>query len=149
MANSALGRGEIRRAANLYAESLSLCRTIGDRATMANIALLERTAELALQSAQTDHAARLLGASEAFREELGAPIMPYLRPILDRCLEQIGARMVEEALHTAMAEARSWSTDATVREALSICQRVQSVPDLNPPRKHDVVPSASSHNTSR
>jgi predicted ATPase/DNA-binding SARP family transcriptional activator len=126
MANSALGRGERRLAARRYAESLTLSRSIGDRATMMNIALFERIAALALASARTGQAARLLGASDALRLELEVPIMPYLRPVRDRCLELVGARLPAEAAESALAEGRAWTLPAAADAALAICDSVRA-----------------------
>lgn len=143
LGNSALSRGEPRRAAELYAESLSLCQAIGDRATMANIALLERVASLALTSSQPRHAARLLGASEAMREELGTPMMPYLRAIREHCLEQLEARMDATVLAVALAEGRAFSTDHTIQEALDVCTRAQADPAATGARIEDILRSIS------
>lgn len=139
LANSALDRGEISRAARLYSESLSLCQSIGDRATMANIALLERVATLALACAQPNHAARLLGASETLREGIGAPIMPYHRPVRDRCLAEIGCLMEEEALLAAMANGHSLIPDAAVHDALAVCQREQLVHHIHGARERALM----------
>jgi ATP/maltotriose-dependent transcriptional regulator MalT len=147
MANSALGSGEARQAARFYAESLSLCQTIGDRTTMANTALLERIAALALTSGEPHHAARLLSASEAMRHELGAPIMPYLRPIRDRCLEQITTHVDADVLHAIMAEGRLLDPDAAVCEALAVCERVLSRPDSVGVCQPGTVSIALPHNT--
>jgi predicted ATPase/DNA-binding SARP family transcriptional activator len=139
MANSALRRGDIAGAAHSYAESLSLCRAIGDRATMANIALLERVTALALASAQFCDAARLLGASEAVRLELGTPIMPYHEPVRDRCLAQLGEQLPAEAADAVMAEGRLMSADAALDAALAICEQAQAAPGACGGCAHDSV----------
>jgi predicted ATPase/DNA-binding SARP family transcriptional activator len=147
MANSALERGETQRAASLYAESLSVSRGIGDRVTMANVALMERVAALALATGQTGHAARLIGASETLRDEIGAPIMPYLRPIRDRVRKQLRTRMDAGVLDAATAEGRALSPDGAIQAALAVCERLQSVPD--PSRAHAtiIIPIAPARST--
>jgi predicted ATPase/DNA-binding SARP family transcriptional activator len=125
MADNALARDEIRCAADLLAKSLSQCQSTGDRAALANAALLERSAALALASNQDAFSASLLGAAESLRNELEAPIMPHLRSIRDRCLEHLEARMRAEARVTAMAEGRELPADVAMATALAICERVQ------------------------
>ncbi|HEV2123568.1 MAG TPA: tetratricopeptide repeat protein, partial [Chloroflexota bacterium] len=148
MAASALGRGDIRQAARCYAESLSLCHDIGDRATMAHIALLERIAELALASMQPSPAARLLGASEALREELGAPIMPYLQPVRDDCLEQVDARLDASLAAAALTAGRAMSGCAVVDEALAICRRAAVDPTARRTRRSPSLPRVTSRTAS-
>lgn len=123
MANSSLIRKDTQHAATYYAESLALCETIGDRATMANIALLERIARLALESGQPDSAAHLLGASEAFREELGTPMMPYLQPILEQCMDLLHSYFTPASIQAMMLAAQSLSFDETIARARAICEQ--------------------------
>lgn len=148
MANSALGRGETHQAARLYAESISLCQSIGDWTTMATTALLERIAALALATAQPCQAARLLGASDALREELRAPIMPYLRPVRERTLEQIRTQIVTRVIDAAVAEARSLSPHDAIHEAIAVCERAQLSLGSHCVWEHDIVLAASPHTTS-
>jgi hypothetical protein len=125
MGNSALAKGDTLEAAHFYGESLLLCQAIGDRTTMANIALLERIATLALASSQPGHASRLLGASDALRQELGSPIMPYLRPIHERCMEQASTQIHGETLDEALADGRQLTPEAAVRLGLAVCEHAQ------------------------
>jgi predicted ATPase/DNA-binding SARP family transcriptional activator len=147
MANSALARGDTVEAAKLYAESLSLCHLIGDRTTMANIGLLERIAALAVVSKQCGRAGRLLVASEAVREELGAPIMPYLRPIRDWCLQQIGAQL-DDLVREAGSGSRSISSERAFDEARTVCERVQADPLSGSAHGPHLVHSAPRRHTS-
>jgi len=126
MANSALRSGDSSHAASLYAESLSNCQTTGDRTMIVNIALFERIAALALATAQIGPAARLLGSGDALREELGTPIMPYLRPLRDRCLDQLRFKLSKGRVSAAIAEGHALSPDAAIDEALAACERAQS-----------------------
>ena len=148
MANSALDRGETSQAARLYAESISLCQSIGDRTTIATTALLERIAALALATAQPRHAARLLGASDKLRQELGAPIMPYLRPVRERALEQIRSQIATRVIDAAIAQGHSLSPHDAFHEALAICERAQLSLESHCVWEHDIVLAASPHTTS-
>lgn len=149
LAHSALVRGDARHAGRLYAEGLTLAHSIGDRTTIANTALLERIAALALATAQPGHAARLIGSSEALRDELGAPILPYLRPIAVHCREQLEARMDDSVLTSAISEGRTMTLAATINAALATCARAQAgstaahidVQDF----LHSVAPHISQH----
>ena len=148
MANSAFGHGDTSEAAQLYAESLSLCQMTGDRTSMVTTALLERIAALGVATAQPRHAARLLGASEALRQELGAPIMPYHRPVRDRSLNQIAARTAAHVIDAAVAEGRSLSPHDVIHEARAICERAQFGLGSHCVGEHEIVLSATPRKTS-
>jgi hypothetical protein len=148
LGNSALDRGDMPGASRRYAESLTLCQATGDRVMMANSALMERVAALGLASAQTGRAARLMGASEALRERLGAPIMPYHRPVRDRCLLQLGTQLEPAVRGAALAEGRQMAPDVAVRAALAICEHALSGSREHAPVEQDATPSAPSRITS-
>jgi hypothetical protein len=150
IASSAMERGEVRPAAGLYAESLSLSQAIGDRTTIASTALLERIAALAVASAQMGHAARLLGASESLREQLGTPLLPYHRTILERCLHQVSSRLAPTVLDTTIAEGRALPLADAVHQALAVCERARADVGLIPTaiRDRDILLATSRHHTS-
>ena len=60
------------------AESLALRREMGERLGIAEC--LEELAAVAAGSGEPARAARLLGAAEAIRMAIGAPLPPYDRP---------------------------------------------------------------------
>jgi tetratricopeptide (TPR) repeat protein len=125
MADSALHGGDPRRAAGLYAESLSICRATGDRTLIATIALFERIATVALAASQHTSAARLLGCGDALRKELGAPILPYLRPLRDRCLDQLRFSLKNAAMSAAaIDEGTVMPTETAIRAALALCEGI-------------------------
>lgn len=126
IANNAMLRHDTRRAAELYRSSLALCEEIGDRASMVNIALLERIAMLAMMTDQPEDAARLLGASEAFRSELGTPLMPYLAPALERCLESMRTHSCAPVIFSNMETGRTMNLETTLASASQICDIVIS-----------------------
>ncbi len=150
IANSAMERGDIRHAAELFAESLSLSQAIGDRTIIASSSLLERIAALAVASAQPGHAARLLSASDSLREQRGTPLLPYHRPIRERCLQQVSSRLSSTVLSTTMAEGRALPLADAIHHALAICERAQT--DIGLPttaiRDRDILLATSRHHTS-
>ena len=147
MAGKALSRGETRRAAHLFASSLSLCQVTGDRATMASVALLERSAALALESAQAAPAARRLGAPRTLRAEIEAPAMPDLRPNGARCLKELRAHIDANALDEAIADGMALSPDAAIEAALAVCERAQAAATRDGARDHAPLTTTPSRTT--
>lgn len=125
MGDSALDGGETSRAAGLYADSLAICQTTGDRTLIATIALFERIAALAMAAAQSTTAARLVGCGDALRVELGAPMPPYLRPLRERCLDQLRFTLRNASVTAAIEEGHALSPGAAIRAALALCDQVQ------------------------
>jgi predicted ATPase/DNA-binding SARP family transcriptional activator len=122
MGNSAWERGDLSHAASLYGDSLTLCHHTGDRTTIAGVALLERIAAVAHAYHRPADAARLLGAAEALRESLGAPLMPFLRPEHERRLSLLRDDLGDTNLATAHADGWGMSFDTAIVEALTICE---------------------------
>jgi predicted ATPase/class 3 adenylate cyclase/Tfp pilus assembly protein PilF len=82
LGNVACRQGDLGAARTLYAESLVVLREIGDREGLADS--LEGTASAAAECADPLLAARLWGAAERLREELGAPLTADERPHYER-----------------------------------------------------------------
>jgi len=129
IANNAMSAGETKRAARLYGSSLALCEEIGDRATMANIALLERIAMLGMITGQYENAARVLGASQGIRSELGTPLMSYLAPTVERCLESINALPGADDIQSLRKHSGTMSFDATMVTAHAVCDHAVASSD--------------------
>ncbi len=125
MADNALARSEIRRAAHLFANAVNSCRGISDRSILANVALLERTAAFAVSTGQEARGARLLGAADALRNEIGAPVMPHLRPIQHHCLERLAATMTCAEIGTEMHAGATAPQHVVIQLALSVCETAQ------------------------
>jgi predicted ATPase/class 3 adenylate cyclase len=97
--------GDYQTARTLCQESLSLRRELGDRLSIAMC--LERIAALASLQGQPVHMARLLGAAEALREAVGAPLQPADRADYERHVETARAALGETAFTAAWSEGRS------------------------------------------
>jgi tetratricopeptide (TPR) repeat protein len=111
--------GEIEAAKAQLREALTLEQTVGDRILTAST--LEALAGLSLAFAGPPDAARLWGAAQRLREEIGAPQELVLRR---RCERQIAvARQVgrdDTEFDAAWSEGRAMSLEATVQLALKL-----------------------------
>jgi len=100
-------------------EALTLEQTVGDRILSAST--LEALAGLSLSFAGPLDAARLWGAAQCVREEIGAPQELVLRR---RCERQIAAARQacgdDAAFDAAWSEGRAMTLEATVRLALNL-----------------------------
>jgi tetratricopeptide (TPR) repeat protein len=118
----ALHQQEYARAATLLKESLALFRELGDKpgiGTRGGLAdCLERLARVAVAEGQPERAARLLGAAEALRDALGAPLPPADGAEYQRDVTVIRAGLGEEAFAAAWAAGRAMSLEEAVTVAL-------------------------------
>jgi tetratricopeptide (TPR) repeat protein len=109
-------RGDYAAARALHEESLAIGRELGDRAIAW---ILESFAMLALREGATrNRAARLLGAAEALREAIGAPLSPGERPDHDRAVAAVRGELGEEAFAAARAEGRAMTLEQAITCAL-------------------------------
>ena len=112
----ALERSDLEAARAHYRECLSIVRDQGD--ALCAVELLQGSARLALAQGRPREAARLYGAAERRREDIGAPIEPVDRPLHET---RVGA--VRAALGDASAFASAWrqgrlsSIDTALHEA--------------------------------
>ncbi|WP_030723972.1 AfsR/SARP family transcriptional regulator [Streptomyces sp. NRRL S-237] len=92
-------RGEPDRARALHREGLAAARALGDVRAVA--LALEGLAGAAAVAGEPERAARLLGAADAARASVGAPLPPAERHDVDRtwstCLSALGRTAVEAA----------------------------------------------------
>ena len=111
--------GEIEAAKAQLREALSLEQTVGDRILTA--LTLEALAGPSLAFASPPDAARLWGAAQRLREEIGAPQDVVMR---GRCERQIAAArqalLDDAAFDAAWREGRGMTLEATVRFALNL-----------------------------
>lgn len=128
MGTAAFQRGEVRQAASLFAQGVNLARETGDRTVLANVALLERIGDLAVNCFRTEKGITVIGACDAMRDELGSPIMPYLQAIRDRALEQASGHVGNDAIVSLLAEGRRLSQDAMFDTALAVCKHIEYEP---------------------
>ena len=118
----AIGLRDYRQGVDLYQQSLALRRDQGDRRGI--VECLEGLALIAVMRQEADRAARLLGAAEALREEIGFPRPQPARDVPDQAVA-LCASLGEEEFVALWAAGRSLglehaialaSEDASARE---------------------------------
>ena len=112
---AALARGDHGRVLALCEESLGLLRKAGDRQHIADC--LEIMAGGAGGAARK--AARLWGAAEALREEMGVPLQPENRKVLDPWIAAVRSGLGEAAWRAALAEGRAMLPEQAIEYSLS------------------------------
>ena len=100
------------RAHTSLMEALALCQEIGAKRMLAST--LEALAQWAQQRADSVRAARLCGAAESVRKEIGAPLPYSDREAYDQTVARIRASLQEGAFATA------WNDGATLTPAQAI-----------------------------
>jgi tetratricopeptide (TPR) repeat protein len=116
----ALERHDQRRARAHYRECLSSVREQGD--PLGAVELLQGVARLALAGGKAPAAARLYGAAERRREDMGAPIEPVDRPAHDGRIRSLRAALADDgAFERAWRLGRSMSLEEALREAALLC----------------------------
>jgi tetratricopeptide (TPR) repeat protein len=110
-------RGRDVRASELYKESLGLARRFGF--TFDATICLEGMARVAAVQGRAERAARLLGASAALREEMGAPLSPIARADHDHAVNAARAALGEDTLAATGAEGHAMSFEEAIAHALS------------------------------
>ena len=99
-------------------ESLAIYRDLGDRSGLASA--IEGLAAIASASGEHREAARLWGASERLREEIGAPIAPSERAGHDRAVAGARAASADAtAFDAAWHEGRALTLDRLIERALN------------------------------
>ena len=106
-------RGDTEDAAACIDGSLRLCNALGDRAGI--FVCLVGSAEIAVKRGEMARAARLLGAADALREEIGYTPEPGEREQHERVATALGD---DPALAAAKSEGRPLTLDAAVAYAL-------------------------------
>jgi predicted ATPase/DNA-binding SARP family transcriptional activator/DNA-binding CsgD family transcriptional regulator len=113
---AALSRGMIGRAAKLLEESLTVLQEVQNK--HATVECLEAMAAVAGAQGQIRRAARLLGVTQAVRENIGAPLPPNERALLEPYLANARAGLEEAAWEAACAEGRDMGFEEAVEYAL-------------------------------
>jgi predicted ATPase/class 3 adenylate cyclase len=108
-------RGDTERAAVLGRETLRLGRDLGERRIVAQA--LELLAQVGHARGDDRRAARLLGAAEALRDSIGAPVPPADRPEYDQTLAAVRRELDETAFRAAWAQGRAMSLEEAMAEA--------------------------------
>ncbi len=117
MGNVAREQGDYSSARGLHEESLAIKRELGDRAGIANS--LEGLAQLVSMLSGPYRAARIWGAAERLREEIGSPLPLRERPDYDRHVA--GARTAlgdDAAFDRAWREGRAMTLEEAAEYAL-------------------------------
>jgi DNA-binding CsgD family transcriptional regulator len=116
---AALLRGQLDRAADLFAQSLEM-EGKRERGSSRFVAIgLESFGWLATLTGQPRRAATLLGAAESLRETIGAPVPPAYRERFEMFLHKGQAQIDAAAWSTAWAQGRAMALDAAVELALT------------------------------
>ncbi|UCE02624.1 MAG: tetratricopeptide repeat protein [Candidatus Latescibacterota bacterium] len=109
-------RGDSDRAFAQQRESLQLCAELGDRHYMARS--LEWIAGLEAACGRPERALRLLGAAAALRQEIGSPLTPLERKVVDADASRARDLIDEAQAHQLLAEGARMEPPDAIREAL-------------------------------
>jgi predicted ATPase/DNA-binding SARP family transcriptional activator/DNA-binding CsgD family transcriptional regulator len=118
LALAALTRDDHRRASGLLLESFTVLREVETKLIM--VEWLEAMAGVAGARGQARRAARLWGAAQAFRGDLGAPLPSDELAMLEPHLSNARSLAEEEAWEAARAEGRTMTHERAVEYALAV-----------------------------
>jgi predicted ATPase/DNA-binding SARP family transcriptional activator/DNA-binding CsgD family transcriptional regulator len=124
---AALARGDHGRVRVLGEESLELLQRAGDRQHIADC--LEIMAGGAGVRDRAHRAARLWGAAEALREEIGVPLQPENLQLLEPYITAARLGLGEVTWQTALAEGRAMTPERAIEYALSPEEPAPPLPD--------------------
>jgi tetratricopeptide (TPR) repeat protein len=112
----AQAQGEYERVRALYEESLALSREVGDKPGIAHG--LEGLASTALEPGAAPAVgawgARLLGAADALRAAIGAPLPPTDQAPVERTVVSLRAALGDDAYEAAWAEGQALTLEEAV-----------------------------------
>ncbi len=118
LGNLACEQGELAPARALHAEGLAIDRELRDRWGIAFA--LEGLAAVVVALGSGLRAARIWGAAERLREEIGAPLPPNERPRYDRRVAVVRAALRDDAaFDRAWQEGRNLTIEQAIALALS------------------------------
>ena len=112
----ARSRGNYERATELYKESIELAWE-GRMKNGVSIRM-EALGGVAVAQNQLERGARLLGAAEAIRQEIGASLIPYDRANHDRSVAALRTQLDEKTFAAAWTEGQKMSMEEAVEYAL-------------------------------
>jgi non-specific serine/threonine protein kinase len=121
--------GDSRRAAELYRQSIDVWRTPGDTWHIADC--FTSLADVAGTWRQPALAARLLGAAERLREELGASLRPRFRETHERAVAAARGALDHEAFAAAWAGGRAMRLEEAIAAASGVA--VPTTPGIPSP----------------
>ncbi|HEY8287582.1 MAG TPA: tetratricopeptide repeat protein [Chloroflexota bacterium] len=108
----AIGLRDYQPGVVLYQQSLALRRDQGDRRGI--VECLEGLALVAVKRQETERAARLLGAAEALREEIGFPRLQPPRDVPDQAVAALCASLGEKVFAALWAAGRSLGLERAI-----------------------------------
>jgi tetratricopeptide (TPR) repeat protein len=111
-------RGAHDRAAIEFQESLRQEQVLGNKRQIANN--LEGLATVAAGYGQPELAARLLGAAELLREQIGAPVPDVDRPNHERNVSGVRGALTAATAASAWARGRAMPLSSAIAEALEL-----------------------------
>jgi ATP/maltotriose-dependent transcriptional regulator MalT len=130
LATVARDRGQLDRAATLYAQTLSESQRTGYRWGL--VETLIGLADVAAALGQSMAAARLLGAAEELGQALAFRPYARFRDYRVRSTDAVRARLGEDAFHDALASGRRLSPDQAVVEARAVAAGLTVRPAVQP-----------------
>jgi predicted ATPase/DNA-binding SARP family transcriptional activator/DNA-binding CsgD family transcriptional regulator len=130
---AALTRGDHERVKALSEESLKLLQKGEDKQHIADC--LEIMAGAAGAQGRAQRAARLWGAAEALREDLGVLLQPEDRKVLDPYLTTARSSLGDVAWQATLAEGRAMMPEQAVEYALSAEEAAFQTPIVRRPRR--------------
>jgi len=123
---AALTEGDHARVQPLGQESMNLLQRAEDKQHMPDC--LEIMAGGAAAQGLAQRAARLWGAAEAMREDIGVPLQPEDRKLLDPYLATARSSLGEPAWQTTLVEGRAMMPRQAIEYSLSAEEPVLSIP---------------------
>ena len=136
---AALLGGDLERARTLHEESLILCRELGNKRIAAES--LEGLACAAGVRKKAERSARLFGAAEVLREEVGIPQLPAGRALREPYLATALSQLDEVAWEVAVAEGQAMSFEEGIEYALSEEEPAAPLPSSPEQPSADEVPT--------
>jgi non-specific serine/threonine protein kinase len=137
LAHVAFAQGDLGRATAQYQECLVVFQDLGDQEAI--VECLQALAGVAAAHAPAQ-AARLLGATEAIRDAIGAPVAPPARDDYDRLVASLRTRLGDGACRTAWTVGRSLLIEQAIAEALAVGPPPASTPNAPlTPREQQVA----------
>lgn len=118
--------GDVRRAADLRRQSLLLHRRA--QSLRLNVTSLGSASEWALERGQATLAARLLGASLALEDRIGATPEWFNVTFIENHTEAVRTALGEDAFAVALKEGRGLEHDEAIDEALRLYEEIADAP---------------------
>jgi predicted ATPase/DNA-binding SARP family transcriptional activator/DNA-binding CsgD family transcriptional regulator/Flp pilus assembly protein TadD len=143
---AALTQGDHERAQSLCEESLGLLQKAEDKQHIADC--LEVMAGTAAAQGRAQKAARLWGAAEALRAEIGVPLQPEDRKVLEPYLATAHFDLGEAAWQVMLAEGRAMMPEQAIDYSLSaeepalplaVTRRSSGDPTALTPREEEIA----------